>query len=115
MGGGGVRSFHARLLFITRTYAELSDSSNMNYVLKPLEFAAAVVFKKNIRADLKVYRLSNVYTHTQVCGTQTLQPHPTVQSLHSGSYLRFVDDEQLTQIISSSYSLNKSVKQNESI
>lgn len=57
------------------------------HVLKPLEFAAVDLFKKNIRADLKVYtsRLSDI----QVCGTQTFQPHPTAQSLHSGSYLRF--------------------------
>lgn len=47
-----------------------------------------VLFNKNIRADLKVYtsRMSNMYV---VCVTQTFQPHPTVQSLHSGSYLRF--------------------------
>ncbi len=91
MGEKRLRSFHARLPFITRTYAELSDNwdskHELSHVLKPLEFAAVVLFKKNIRADLKVYtsRLSDI----QVCVTQTFQPHPTVQSLHSGSYLRF--------------------------
>lgn len=55
-----------KLPFITRTYTEHSDKSYSRCQLcnlsEPLEFAAVVLLKKNIRAGLKVYtsKLSNV-------------------------------------------------------